>query len=100
MNKKLLCTLAGAALLSGMAAAYADEPMRLSSAQMDRVTAGVDTGPCGGLFVCLSFSSDSDLGARARAGALALGLFVYTDANATASTGSATSDATSVSLSP
>jgi hypothetical protein len=90
MNKKLLCTLAGAALLSGMAAAYADEPMRLSSAQMDRVTAGC------GLSLGVGFCGSP----TGPAFALAFGLFVYTDANATASTGSATSDATSVGLSP
>ena len=41
MNRKMLSMLAGAALLSGMGdAAYADEPMRLTEAQMDEVTAG------------------------------------------------------------
>ena len=41
MNRKMLSMLAGAALFSGMGdAAYADEPMRLTDAQMDEVTAG------------------------------------------------------------
>ena len=40
MNRKMLSMLAGAALLSGMGAAYADEPMRLTEAQMDQVAAG------------------------------------------------------------
>ena len=45
MNRKMLSMLAGAALLSGMGdAAYADEPMRLTEAQMDEVSAGAIGG--------------------------------------------------------
>ncbi|EAR21769.1 hypothetical protein [Nitrococcus mobilis] len=44
MNNKLLTLMAGAALVVGVSAAQAGEPMQLAGAQMDAVTAGTN-GP-------------------------------------------------------
>jgi len=44
MSGKLVCLLTAAALLSSISATSAREPVRLTDAQIDKVTAGADMG--------------------------------------------------------